>query len=311
MRLLMTPQTSSYRMKSPRLSVFFEITDNCNFHCNFCCKTWHGSYSSPCSRSELSLEDIDKILRIPKDWGKISGGEPAKCKNKVFYYLRRETARKSINTNLSLWTPQEVTSLCELVDDMTINIPSLDAGIHSHITTSTSSELNNILTCLPYVDTNKAKIALVVTEDNLQDVHTSLLRFAADYGFTQFLLSPRIPNGKSTLDFLHALNSIQAISEQHANLNIATVGPIRGCTVKGSHVCDAGLHRLVVLVNRNVVPCAWNNAHILGTLDDDLSVLLQRGKDYWESYEPQQRLYCKGYIENEKIYGEPGTGTQV
>lgn len=276
--------------------VFFEVTDACNFKCDFCCKTWHTK------NKHLSLSELKAILHIQKSCGKVSGGEPGLCKNEVFYYLEHETSYRSLNTNLSLWNPEEIIKLNYLLNDLTVNIPSLDYDIHTDITKSTKQEFNNILTNLSYLDKDKTKIALVITDKNIHDIRGTLERFTTEFGFTKFLLSPRIPNGNSQIDFQNSLRMIEHLADNHTNLQINTVGPIEGCSVNGSHKCEAGLNRIVILANKTIVPCAWNNQTILGTLDDNIEDILKRGRDYFYTYNQKQRFLCKGYIENEHLY---------
>lgn len=276
------------------LSLFFEITDECNQRCSFCCKTWrsYGSHS-------LSYSDLDKILSIPKTHGKISGGEPSLAKEKVFYYIDRETCPVSLNTNLSNWTKEDMDYLVKKEVSITANIPSLRYKIHNQVTKSTLESFKNIKNNLKFVNPHNTCIALVVNSYTVNSFIDDMMIFYQDYGIRNFLVSPMIYNKKQEVDYDNILPRIESCYKNHRNINIRTVGKIKDCIIPPSHPCGAGKYRLVVLSNKDVVPCAWNNTHILGNLDtDSIETLRERGIDYYNSFSNEEKSLCKGYLEN-------------
>lgn len=276
------------------IAVFFEITDVCNLACSFCCKTWR-TYKS----NTMSYEDIDLILSIDKNHGKITGGEPGCVKDKVFYYIERETVPISMNSNLSLWTQDEIREIKAHNVMITANIASLRWETHHAITGIRKEEHDNILSNLRYLNPRTDWVTIVVNDLNKDTFARDTLTFHSRWGIRNFLLSPMIYNDRQAVNYEDLTPAVERFYRDHRNLNIRTVGQIQGCCIPPSHSCTAGLNRFVVLSNKDVVPCAWNNKNILGNLDrDTLDSICEKGREYWNSFPFNERPLCKGYLEN-------------
>lgn len=273
-------------------SIFFEITDRCNHSCTFCGKSWRTDFGH-----SLSYDDIDIILSYEKNAGKISGGEPGLEKQKCFYYFQHETAPKYLNTNLTLWTGHELSLLQSLNVYFIINAPSTDQKEYAAVTYST--RYDSFIKNLYNLDPDHTAISIVLNEINIDTVEKSFIQYL-DIGFKNFLLTPMIPSHVSSFDYIHAIYIIDRLYRTYPKVTIRTLSKTLECMAPPSHLCHSGTDMLVVLSTGDVVPCAWNNNHILGNIrTDTYEQIKENGRQYRSSI---TGTVCQGFLENYQRY---------
>ena len=266
--------------------VFFEITDLCNHECIHCCKTWRKD-----SGLTMSKEMIDVILAYPKDYLTISGGEPAMAKEKVFYIYDQGIKNLSINTNLTMWTPEDLSHLQQTV--FKVSVPSL---IRSEFETITQAKTyDRLVRNLGLID-RSSFIIVIVNNYNINTITQTINRLAY-MGFYNITLQPQIPTKFAETDVMLALQRIEDIYRAKRNLNIKLLCKSYDSIVPPNHGCDAGLNRFVVMSNGDVVPCACYAAPVLGNiLTTPYEELRRKGREYFSSYE--DKITCKGFQQN-------------
>ena len=276
-------------MEFKKLSVFFEITDKCNHHCFYCCKYFRDN-----KWRELSYNDLDKILNIPFTNLIISGGEPSLVKNKVSYVINRfdyKSKNLFINTNLSNWTKNELFYLQNKGIRFNIAIPSLIEENFIRITKSRNT-FKKIKENLKYIDRFNNKIIIIANKININNIEEQILQFSV-LGFKNILVQPGYTFNLNN-NWMH---EIENAYEKHKNLNIRTFAKvIKDQKIPFSHECDAGIGRFVILINKNIVPCACQELKPIGNLDHfDLNEVKRKGKEFFEKYNNITSC-CKGYI---------------
>lgn len=274
-------------------SIFFEVTDRCHHHCVFCGKAWRTD-----TGHSLSYTDLDVILSYPKSLGKITGGEPGLEKAKVFYYVQHETAHMAMNTNLVCWTERELSHLQEKGIHLVLDIPSLFHDEYNQVTGS-RNDYDICMRNLNYVNPGNTSISLVITEYTV-DTFEKTIDGLRKLGFKNIVASPRIPNGKSHFDYAAALKKIERAYRHYSDIRL--LSRTLPSAVPVSHECYAGDGLLVVLSNGDIVPCAWNNHHILGNIrENTYEEIRMRGLAYRQQHDKE--MGCLGFWENVRDYG--------
>ena len=290
----MCEQNKKNIMKQLEVSnIFFEITDRCNHSCTFCGKTWRYTYGK-----SLTYQDLDIIISWPKQIGKISGGEPGLEKQKCFYYIEHETASCAMNTNLTRWTNQDINYLMNKRIRLIIDAPSVFKDEYENITRANyfSAYIRNLQT----VNSDICSIAMVICEENINTFERSFLALC-NMGFSKFTISPAVPNKASSFNYREALKKIDKLYEEYSSdIYIRTLGRTLPAKTPPSHECQSGKKLMVILSNGDVVPCAWNNNHILGNIrKNTYEEIRANGLAYRESIKSN---ICQGFLENCKTY---------
>lgn len=279
------------QLESP--NIYFEITDKCNHCCSFCGKSWRID-----CRNTLSYQDLDIIISYPKTISKITGGEPGIEKQKCFYYFEHETAPLTLNTNLTLWTKDDISYLNNRNVFFMIDAPSIFEDEYNTITKSRffKTYLQNLYT----VSKINSSITMVICEENINTFERSFLALC-NMGFSKFIVSPAVPNKASSFNYREALKKIDKLYEEYSSdIYIRTLGRTLPAKTPPSHECQSGKELMVVLSNGDVVPCAWNNNHILGNIrKNTYEEIRANGLTYRESIKSN---ICQGFLENCKTY---------
>lgn len=265
--------------------VCLSLTDRCNHACAHCCKR---EFDHP----DIVVPQtwLDRILGLEKRALLITGGEPGMAKDELFYLLERETAAITVNTNLTLWTAEEMDRLAARAE-IVISVPSLVEAEYAAITgADTFPALMGNLARAPktspvvVVVTADRLPTLLQTVDTLADMGFSLLRLPPAYG------TPRGPEKDALLD------GIAAIVAARPHLNIRLGARDGSNDIAYSHMCNAGMGRLAVRSDGSIVPCPCLDAPILGhIMDTDLDAVRLRGLEFYLSYPAEGQLLCKGY----------------
>lgn len=284
----------SYLIKK-HLSVFFEITDKCNYNCSFCCKLWRQEKTG-----YITDEVLNKIISLKAPAYVIAGGEPCMEREKVRYFVEQtyKGSHLTLNTNLSLWSKEDINFLNIRGVHYTIDFPSYDREEYKKITQTNDFIFNKVKENLSYVGKKQSRVHIVIDEDNRDSWQQTILWLATKYGFTFFVVTPSIsfnePKNKKEI-----YRAIKNFHDQHANLIIITLANTEDndCVVV-NHKCSAGIDRFVVLADGNIVPCAWSRNHIIGhILKDNLDDILIRGRQYFYSYPYEKLDICKGILD--------------
>lgn len=277
-------------------NIFFEITDKCNQLCTHCCKTWRND-----SGYTMSKEMLDKIISIPKKMLTISGGEPSLFPDKVKYIIEHETSLIQINTNLTLWSEEMINLFNKKNIILSISVVSLNRKVYRQIT---KTDLLDQLVCnLSKINTNN-KITIIVNEYNLNDIDSTINKLIVR-GFNNFVIQPAIPNN-STFNkelFDQEMNKVYEVYSKHRNVNISLMSMFNPAPkLPINHLCDAGINRLVILSNGDVVPCACSKLNVLGNLmNDKWKTIEKRGKDFYHSFPSDKKFICKGFLNIKNI----------
>lgn len=264
--------------------VFFEITDLCNHECFHCCKTWR----KDCGLT-MSKEMIDIILAYPKDYLVISGGEPAMAKEQVFYICKQGIKDLSINTNLTMWTPEDVWYL-EQHAKLDVSVPSL---VRSEFETITGADTYDRLVKNLNQISRDSYVVVIINNYNIKTISQTVDRLAY-MGFYNITLQPQVPTGFTETDVMLALQRIEDIYNSKRNLNIQLLCKSYDSVVQPNHICNAGDGRFVVMSNGDVVPCACYAAPVLGNiLTTSYEELRAKGKEYF--YSSDDQTTCRGF----------------
>ena len=274
-------------------NIYFEITDKCNHQCSFCGKAWR----TDCGNT-LSYHDLDIIISYPKAVSKITGGEPGIEKQKCFYYFEHETAPLTLNTNLTSWTKDDISYLNNRNVFLMIDAPSIFEDEYNTITKSRF--FKTYLQNLYVVSKINSSITMVICEENVNTFERSFLTLC-NMGFSKFIISPAVPNKASSFNYREALKKIDKLYEEYSSdIYIRTLGRTLPAKTPPSHECQSGKELMVILSNGDVVPCAWNNNHILGNIrKNTYEEIRADGLAYRESIKSN---ICQGFLENCKTY---------
>ena len=270
------------------MKVFFEITDLCNHKCIHCCKYWR----QDCFHT-MSYEDLDKIANIKSTIYKISGGEPSCVKDKVRYFIKKDLPT-AMNTNLTLWEDKDFQLFFDYNVKLYISIVSLQKKEYIKITGTNT--YYNLLDNLSKVN-KYSTITLVINPVNIDSFEYNI-NFLAEMGFTNFTVTPMIPTNNLQVDEIKSFNLIKTIIKYKKQLNIKTMY-YNNYGIPYSHTCEAGVGRIVILSNGDIVPCACFNATPLGNIKDknfNIETILEKGKTFFYSFPINQRKECKGHI---------------
>lgn len=290
----MCDRVTSYIIKK-HLTVFFEITDKCNYNCSFCCKLWRQEKTG-----YITDEVLNKIISLKAPAYVIAGGEPCMEREKVRYFVEQtyKGSYLTLNTNLSLWSKEDINFLNIRGVHYTIDFPSYDREEYKKITQTNDFIFNKVKENLSYVGKKQSRVHIVIDEDNRDSWQQTILWLATKYGFTFFVVTPSIsfnePKNKKEI-----YRAIKNFHDQHANLIMITLANTEDndCVVV-NHKCSAGIDRFVVLADGNIVPCAWSRNHIIGhILKDNLDDILIRGRQYFYSYPYEKLDICKGILD--------------
>ena len=271
-----------------KLKIFFEITDLCNHKCIHCCKYWR----QDCLHT-MSYEDIDRIFKIPASFYKISGGEPGCVRDKVLYAISKAN-NISMNTNLTLWKDEDFQLFKNRDIKLYVSIVSMKRNEYIEITKADTFDI--LINNLTKIDTNSV-ITLVINPINIDSFEYNI-NFLAEIGFTNFTVTPMIPTNNLQVDEIKAFNLIKTITKYKQQLNIKTMY-YNEYGIPYSHTCEAGIKRIVILSNGDIVPCACFNAVPLGNIKDksfNIETILVKGKTFFNSFPINQRKECKGHI---------------
>lgn len=271
-----------------KLKIFFEITDLCNHKCVHCCKYWR----QDCFHT-MSYEDINKIFKIPASFYKISGGEPGCVRDKVLYAISKAN-NISMNTNLTLWKDEDFQLFKNRYIKLYVSVVSTKRNEYIEITDANTFDI--FLDNLTKIDTNSI-ITLVINPINIESFEYNI-NFLAEMGFTNFTVTPMIPTNNLQVDEIKAFNLIKTITKYKQQLNIKTMY-YNEYGIPYSHTCEAGIKRIVILSNGDIVPCACFNAVPLGNIKDknfNIETILAKGKTFFNSFPVNQRKECKGHI---------------
>ena len=270
--------------------IFFEITDLCNHRCIHCCKYWR----QDCFHT-MSYEDIDKIFNIPASFYKISGGEPGCVRDKVLYVIKKDS-NISMNTNLTLWKDEDFQLFYNKNIKLYVSIVSLKKEEYKKITSANTFEI--LLDNLNKID-KQSTITLVINPINIDSFEYNI-NFLAELGFTNFTVTPMIPTNNLYINEKQSFDLIKQIYKYKRQLNIKTMYYVNdNYIVPYSHICEAGLNRIVILSNGDIVPCACFSAKPLGNIKDsnfNIDKILKKGEEFFNSFPINQRKECKGHI---------------
>ena len=269
--------------------IFFEITDTCNHICWYCCK---GFRAHP--GLTMSYATLDKVLALPKSRLVISGGEPSLCRDEVFYMVKQSDVPVAVNTNLTCWTREDLQSLSQSVR-LQISVPSMFKDEYESITGSLNYA--RLLENLDYVGGGNTIIAIAVHSRNRDRLAQSLSRLAVR-GFRSFMLQPVYGAAAREDDFEASVRAIENVYNTNRHLNIFFLAHC-GSSMPATHQCSAGRGRLVILSNGDIVPCACRKMNVLGNLfaaDFNFSAVREAGDAFYQSFPPEQRTLCKGYL---------------
>lgn len=278
-------------------AIFFEITDKCNEDCIHCDKKWRTKNGNTMDRDMLN-----KILKMPKDHLTISGGEPAMAKAEVKYIIENSKEPVSLNTNLVLWTKEELSYFKDKNVDLNVSVVSLDRDSYKKIT---GKDLVHKLKHNLDLINKESNINIVIDDYNINEIE-----FMVDYltvrGFCSFTIQPAIPSMGDTFDsesYKKRLAALENVYDKHKNINIRMLCFYNHSShVPVNHLCGAGKNRLVILSNGDVVPCACMPPIILGNImKNSYQELETAGDKFYNSFAGMDQITCKGFLLDEKV----------
>lgn len=229
--------------------VFLEVTSVCNHRCIHCSKNkTHIGIPSTASR-----ELIDKVLSIPKKCLTISGGEPSMVKDELDYIIERESSHIKINTNLSGFSHDDIHRFNAMGNKCTlaISVPSMNQPTFTEITGNPNT-FPIIVDNLEHLNKRNNLIVIILDRYNIYDAEYTVTKLAA-IGYKDFIISPDITLSLDAQLVQDSIKIIKNIIKMHVNLNITALNSIYG--IPCNHKCDAGVKRIVIDINGDILPC--------------------------------------------------------
>lgn len=268
----------------------------CNENCTHCDKHWRTD-----SGHTMSKDMIDKILSIPKEHLTISGGEPGLVPHLVRYIIENKTSSVALNTNLTLWDKEMLDFFYRNNVFLSISIVSLNKKTYEKITGK--NLVHKLRQNLKLVNSHCAGITIIINKYNENEIE-SIVNYLAVRGFRKFTVQPSIPGLSKDFDretYTRHISIVDKITKEHQNLDISLMSFYDTTCPKipVNHRCEAGVDRLVILSNGNIVPCACMSPVILGNINNNIEEAIINGKRYLESFNLEDKYVCKGFLEND------------
>lgn len=268
----------------------FEITDKCNFKCDFCLKEFRRDLVG-----NISKKDLDKILELDPEAFVITGGEPSLNREAIFYFINKTSKPVVLNTNLSNFTPAEIIELNKRVI-FHVDFPSIIKNEYINITKTSSKVYNKVTNNLKYISLNSS-IVIVLTPKNIDNIFYNIKMLACEFGFKEFWITPAL--GKEIRNkSIEIFNKLDSFAKYNRTLSIKTLSYTKSfeqakCRyINATHRCTAGLDRFVIKANGEIVNCAWSSEKVIGKIGDNLETILLNGKSTYKC-----NKYCLGEID--------------
>lgn len=258
-------------------TIAFEITDKCNHNCLHCIKSWREK-----EVGSMSKENIDLISKMDTVHFIINGGEPGLEKDLVFYFISIvKDSIISLNTNLSLWTDNEILSL-------------LDKKVHINIS-------DNFDIAKPYLKKYNRYITL---QKLIIDYSIPYDHYIKDSNIT---LGVPIPtsNFEPNIDYCR---EVYLLAKKFNKLggNIKNFLPMPLCwdipELGTNHSCIAGTNRIMITPDGTIRPCGCIPNHIIGNLKDGFkSIIIEKPSKCNDCSLKSKCNACKGYLSYDKL----------
>lgn len=175
-------------------TIDIEITDKCNFKCNYCYASCSPLGNTKQQAERLTLPEIKNLIDQASSLDikllNIQGGEPLLDKAKFFEIANHARSKfKSLVafTNGSLITRDDARKISELDIAVCVKLDTLDQEIHELLTNSKQS-LNRTLKALEYLKECGVTVSTnsVATPLNYYDI-PNVWRYSTKMGFTPFV----------------------------------------------------------------------------------------------------------------------------
>ncbi len=284
-------------------SAKLELTRACNHRCCYCYNdvrdggnkcAEENCFLSPEEKRRNISTILEKLIELHIQKVNITGGEPAMDKSLLFHTLedtKRLKIQCSLNTNLSLFTADEISRLCDSgLDSILISFPSHDPKTYDAMTRNKTSfkkvieNLNSVQTAMiPNI------INMVVSNLNKNQVYETGGYLATNFGIKRFAATPIVPVIENQLsesltreEIIKVFDNLLRLKDKHG-IKVSTLRPIPWCIfeepkrysdfLKG---CAAGRSEAYIGIDGNVSTCS-SIPHVSGNLfKEDLSQILIR-----------------------------------
>jgi len=194
-------------LKKP-LEIKLQITDSCNFNCDFCFNSQDSK-----TKGSISKDNAEKIISKVAEEGikglRITGGEPFLHKDlfSILSHAKNKGLKTTLNTNAALFKENDVKKIAGLVDQVLVSIHSLKINSNTVKTINNFSEQGL-----------KPRIATILSKENINNLekfHDLVSRLP----FSQWVLLRQIPNEfnckpVSGLDMQRAVEKIESFNLQ-------------------------------------------------------------------------------------------------
>ncbi len=281
------PGVDVLNLKAP-LYGQFELTFNCNYHCQMCYNIWKGANSNASTHSltrKQQFTTIDKLA--PYLFSMIfSGGEPTLVK--WLPELVAHTSGYGINcaliTNAALMESSLARRLFDAgLESIQVSLHHFKPGMSDAITgvkNSLKKTLSGALGLLDVFGASRISINMVVNSETANDVY-DMGQFIHSHGFKNFGVGVLSCSGEAKANGLKVsiedLCSVFAqLSRLHQELDlwVGLSGGVPFClfpkdadkSVKICNICDAAIHQIVIGADGNCRPCVeapWIGGNIL------------------------------------------------
>jgi len=302
--------------------IVFEVTNNCNHHCNHCYNYWRNNGGTPVFKNELSKDQILYLIsKVQKDTElntvAFSGGEPF-LRNDVAELIR-DSSSMGLNvvliTNGSLINQNNINNIPKTTF-FEITLFSFNEKIHNQL--AGTNCFQRVINAIYLLSRSKFRIAvaIVITKINFQDIEKTI-KLAVAIGADSIMLN-RINLGHHSMQFAHqlvpsckelkfALSSANKCSRDYG-IGISVSVPIPPCLINPNDFpnlvfgwCPRGNDESYYTVGNTgfVRPCN-HSSQIIGNLFEQSFkeiVTSKLAKEYWKTV-PAQCANCNQDLQN-------------
>lgn len=281
---------------SAPLSIEFELTKACNFHCPFCYNTWKHTSVKTSEMSHLPKDAIKKALLQCKELGlfkvRYSGGEPTLYPylSEIIEYASELNFFQSVFTNAYNLTEETITFWKNhKVNEVLISLHGLKEQ-HESITKVSGSFESTCNSIVKLVNHGiHVIVEMTLVSSNLGEID-DVLKKVNELGVSEFRIMKYVPNGVKELDEQLSVSDEQfeqAIQCVYSNnlvinhiINVAfpcsqkfcNDGEVRADNSSILYNCRAGINWIAVSYEGNVKICPHSTKTFGNICDENASI---------------------------------------
>lgn len=297
------------------VNIHFEITDKCNFYCNYCYRfdTEKIRESEDVSDSKV-IELAEKLIEVGLPSVTLTGGEPLIRKKlllELVKMFREHNINVSINTNFQFADEELLKRLLELGQrNFLISCPSTDTKMYKKITGGGDLEkLKKNLKLVTELGFN-TMVNMVVTKENINQIFETA-KDLRELGISRFTATPMSFSQENqrrglflSIDEIKkcVTDLIRVNNELHLDIDCLEPLPICAMPTEAffkdykflQRTCGAGRTTLGISSTGEVRPCPLVIQSYGNLFDDSLSEIYDRMENWRNgTYLPSECKECK------------------